>query len=145
MEILATYIAKDGKTFNDPLKCEEYEKGLGIVKGSVADVIRWLRQLKAETYLHGLVYVREANGEKSIYRCNTICVEGKLDSFVNTENLNTDQLYLKATAKEVAEWLERFDKDSPVSHFLMFSEHLDMKDCGVTTLYNPRTWKEEKE
>ena len=145
MEILTKYMAKDGKMFNDPLECEEYEKGLGIVPGSVADIISYLnKQCKPESYVHGLVYVKEPDGSKSIFQCTTICVAGKLNSFVNIGDLNTDQLYIQTTAGEVMDWLGKFDKDSPVQYFLAYSKNIDMSECGVITLHNPKVWEEKE-
>lgn len=36
------YKAKDGRTFTDPLKCEEYEKMLGIIPGSIGELVKIL-------------------------------------------------------------------------------------------------------
>ena len=139
------YRAKDGKLFTDPLECENYEKKLGVIPGSVADIISYLNeQCKPESYLHGLVYVLEPDGSKSLYQCTTVCVANKLDSFVNIENLNTDQLFIATKVKDVIEWLGRCDKDCPVHYFLCYSKNIDMSDCGVITLYNPKVWKQTK-
>lgn len=139
------YRAKDGKIFTDPLECENYEKKLGVIPGSVADIISYLNeQCKPESYLHGLVYVLEPDGSKSLYQCTTICVANKLDSFVNIENLNTDQLFIATKVKEVVEWLGRYDKDCPVHYFLCYSKNIDMSNCGVITLNNPNVWKQTK-
>lgn len=139
------YRAKDGKIFTDPLECENYEKKLGVIPGSVADIISYLNeQCKPESYLHGLVYVLEPDGSKSLYQCTTICVANKLDSFVNIENLDTDQLYIATKVKEVVEWLGRYDKDCPVHYFLCYSKNIDMSNCGIITLNNPKVWKQTK-
>lgn len=68
------YKAKDGRIFTDPLECEEYEKTIGIVKGSAADFIRYLEKVyKPETYVHGVVYLRTPDGKKNILTCITAC------------------------------------------------------------------------
>ena len=139
------YRAKDGKLFTDPLECENYEKKLGVIPGSVADIISYLNeQCKPESYLHGLVYVLEPDGSKSLYQCTTVCVANKLDSFVNIENLDINQLFMATKVKEVIEWLGRYDKDCPVHYFLCYSKNIDMSNCGVITLSNPKVWKQTK-
>ena len=144
MEILATYMAKDGKMFKDPLECEEYEKGLGVIPGSVGDIINYLgKQCKPDDYVHGLVYLSEPDGTKSLFQCTTLCVARKLDPFVDLENLDTDQLFIKTQVKEVVEWLGRQDKDSPVQYFLAYSKNIDMTDCGVIEMHNPKLWEKK--
>lgn len=36
------YKAKDGRTFTDPLKCEEYEKMLGVIPGTIGELVKIL-------------------------------------------------------------------------------------------------------
>ena len=38
------YKAKDGRTFTDPLKCEEYEKNLGAINGSIGELVKILEE-----------------------------------------------------------------------------------------------------
>lgn len=38
------YKAKDGRTFTDPLKCEEYEKHLGVINGSIGELVKILEE-----------------------------------------------------------------------------------------------------
>jgi hypothetical protein len=42
------YKAKDGRTFTDPLKCEEYEKNLGVIPGSIGELIKILEKYSPE-------------------------------------------------------------------------------------------------
>lgn len=38
------YKAKDGRTFTDPLKCEEYEKNLGVIPGTIGELVKILEE-----------------------------------------------------------------------------------------------------
>lgn len=144
MEILATYMAKDGKMFKDPLECEEYEKGLDVIQGSVGDIINYLgKQCKPDDYVHGLVYLKEPDGTKCLFQCATFCIARMQDPFVNLENLDTDQLFIKTQVKEVVEWLGRHDKDCPVQYFLAYSKNIDMSNCGIIEMHNPKLWEKK--
>lgn len=145
MEILTNYMTKDGKMFSDPLECEAYEKGLGIVPGSVADVVRFMEEKrKPGEYLSGLVFVRKQNGDGAAFQCDTRNIDDKLEAYVNVENLTWAQRYITTTVKDLTGWLKNFDQDCPVQYFLIFSEDIDMGKNGIMAQTNPKIWKEEE-
>jgi len=49
------YKAKDGRTFTDPLKCEEYEKNLGVIPGSIGELVKILEKKNPDHLVHLLV------------------------------------------------------------------------------------------
>lgn len=135
------YKAKDGRIFEDPLKCEEYEKTIGIISGSCADFIRYLEEKhKPSIYVHGLVFVRNPDGSASVHSCCTVNCSDKLESYVNVKDLADEQLYITTTVADVIRFLKRWDKDSPVQYMLTFSEDIHMEHPGIMSMNNPKVW-----
>lgn len=138
------YRAKDGRIFEDPLKCEEYEKTIGIISGSCADFIRYLEEKhKPSIYVHGLVFVRNSDGSSAIHSCCTVNCSDKLESYVNVKDLIEGQLYITTTVADVIRFLKRWDKDSPVQYMLTFSEDIRMEHPGIMSMSNPKVWNKE--
>lgn len=140
------YRAKDGRIFEDPLKCEEYEKSIGIISGSCADFIRYLEEKhKPSLYVHGLVFVRNPDGSSAIHSCCTVNCSDKLESYVNVKDLTEEQLYITTTVADVIRFLKRWDKDSPVQYLLTFSEDIRMEHPGIMAMSNPKVWDKEED
>ena len=59
------YKAKDGRTFTDPLKCEEYEKHLGVINGSIGELVKILEE-KNPDYLVCLLVMSWDKEKKQI-------------------------------------------------------------------------------
>lgn len=140
------YRAKDGRIFEDPMKCEEYEKTIGILSGSCADVIRYLEEKhKPSIYVHGLVFVRNPDGSSAIHSCCTVNCSDKLESYVNVKDLTEEQLYITTTVADVIRFLKRWDKDSPVHYLLTFSEDIRMEHPGIMSMSNTKVWDKEED
>ena len=140
MEIAEIYYkAKDGKIFTDPLKCEDYEKTLGILPGSVGALINELEKLEPSTYIFGIVYVKEKEGKSVYCRC-TVCCDNMLEDYVNVDDLGEDKRYLYETAEEFVRLLKKTNKDYPCQWMLAFSNNIDMKNIGIMSLSNPKVW-----
>lgn len=140
------YRAKDGRIFEDPLKCEEYEKSIGILSGSCADVIRYLEEKhKPSIYVHGLVFVRNPDGSSATHSCCTVNCSDKLESYVNVKDLTEKQLYITTTVADVIRFLKRWDKDSPVQYMLTFSEDIRMEHPGIMSMSNAKVWDKEED
>lgn len=139
------YRAKDGRIFEDPLKCEEYEKTIGIISGSCADFMRYLEEnFEPSIHVHGLIFVRNPDGSASIHSCATINCSDKLESYVNVKDLNEGQLYISTTVADVIRFLKLCDKDSPVQYMLAFSDDISMKHPGVMSMSNHKVWSKEE-
>ena len=139
------YRAKDGRIFEDPLKCEEYEKTIGIISGSCADFMRYLEEnFEPSFYVHGLIFVRNPDGSKSLHSCATINCSDKLESYVNVKDLDEGQLYISTTVADVIRFLKLCDKDSPVHYMLAFSDDICMKHPGVMSMSNHEVWTKEE-
>ena len=89
MEIDVVYTAKDGTRFDDPYKCEEYEKRLGTQPGTVGRARIDLKDIGEQKYVFGLLKVRHEGG--SHYRAYmTQCVDKKMQSVVAVMNQDGD-------------------------------------------------------
>lgn len=141
-----TYRAKDGKLFLDPLECEEYEKTIGILPGSVGALIADLEKLKPTMYIHGVVLVREKEANKdesAIYTRTTMCCDSLLEDYVNVNNLTEEQRYMSETVGCFIKELKKTNKDYPCQYMLAFSHNISMVPAGVMSNYNISAWRSE--
>lgn len=139
------YEAKDGKIFTDPLACEDYEKTIGIVPGSVGDVINYLEKHKPDDYVNATVVVRREDGSVSICHLYTVCCDGKMDLFVNPESLSQEQRYFTATFADIIKWLGQFDKDLPCQYMIVYSDDIDMNRPGLIANHSVKFWERKEE
>lgn len=140
MEIAEIYYkAKDGKIFTDPLKCEDYEKTLGVLPGSVGRLIQELEKLNPKFYICGIVYIKEKDCGTIYCRCTTCC-DHLLEDYVNVEDLQEYQRYLYQTAGEFVKELKKKDKDYPCQWMIVFSENIKMSKPGIMANYNQEVW-----
>lgn len=135
------YEAKDGAVFWDPIECQEYEKRIGFIPGSVADVIRSLEEIPDDPYCSGRVIVHSAEGRHVVYCFYTGCIDHKLRSYVNPENLDIEQRYVSNTISDVVQCLKLEDKDAPCSASLSYSNDITMSgEIPGFYLHNPLMW-----
>lgn len=143
MEAEVTYVAKDGRRFSDALQCEEYERTIGVIPNTVADVILELDKRDENEYIFGIVLVRHRNdGSASIYTRFTGCVDDKLESFVNLSDIITEQRYITATFGELKNALRKEDKDDWAQYMIVFSSNLEFERPGIMASHNPLAWKD---
>lgn len=134
------YKAKDGRTFFDPIQCQEYEKKIGIIEGSVGDLIsRMEKEMTRDHYIFGIVKVM--NGDKSyLYSRCTVCVDCKLEDYVNVNDLQEESRYVIAKAGELIDTMKQLDKDLPCQWFILFSEDINFKAAAAMANYNKNAW-----
>ncbi len=65
MKINITYTARDGRSFSDPFECEEYEKTLGVVSGSVRDAIIKLKRLPQDYLANFVIVIWDENRQST--------------------------------------------------------------------------------
>ena len=138
------YRAKDGKLFFDPLQCEEYEKTIGILPGTVGALIADLEKLEPSNYIHGIVLVREKDGEKdvsAVYARTTVCCDSLLEDYVNVANLTKEQRYIKFTVGNFINELKQTNKDYPCQYMLEYSNSVNMVPAGLISNYNKDAWR----
>ena len=147
MEIYQRYIAKDGMSFDDPIKCQEHEKTIGILKGSVGElVIEIQKNCTDNQFVSGIILVKQAKGKSDIYVRYTGCIDHKLEDYVSVDNLTEEQRYESATIGDLLERLKKIDKGLPCQYMLAYSDYLDMHSPGMMGSYNAKAWSnEEKE
>ena len=138
------YRAKDGRLFHDPLECEEYEKTIGILPGTVGALIKNLEELSLTDYIMGLVVVKEEEC-CCFYRRETVCCDSLLEDFVNVKELTKEQRYLYETVGDFIEELKKTNKDYPCQYMLAHSSNINMRPSAVMSNYNEKVWKKDKE
>ena len=140
------YKAKDGRLFDDPLKCEDYEKTVGILPGSVGDLINELeKDDKQNCYMFGVVLVREKNGTGSIYTRYTANIDYRLEDYVNVSNLTEEQLYESTTIGDFLETLKKLDKDLMCQYMIVYSHNIDLSTPGLMVNFNKEAWPKQKQ
>ena len=145
MDIDVKYRAADGRVFDDPIKCGEYEeKEMGAVYGTVGMMVRKLRHsLNPMHYCNAILIVRDKKADKNyiIHRC-TLNLEQHLGDFVNVENLTEEQRYESCTLGQLADVLERnYDKNMPVHGLVVYGPNRNMKPLGIARFDNSECWK----
>ena len=142
MEIDITYIAKDGCRFKDPLKCEDYEKTIGVLPNSVADVINMFEKYPKH-FIFGIVMVKHKDGTCSIYTRFTGCCDRVLEDYVTVSSIAKEQRYIYATFEElIATLRDNEDKDSPAQYMIVYDNDMEFKHPGVMASHNPLVWKQ---
>lgn len=141
MEIATIYYkAKDGRIFTDPLECEEYESRLGVIPCTVASLILDLAKMDPDMYICGTVHIRRKNGTRNTYVRYTMCIDDKLESFVNVDNLRDEQRYIVCKVKDLVLSLKDEERDDPEQHMIIFSKDINMKNVGISANFNPDIW-----
>lgn len=138
------YEAKDGRLFHDPLECEEYEKTIGILPGTVGALIKSLEELSPTDYIMGMVIVKEEEC-CCFYRRETVCCDSLLEDFVNIKELTKEQRYLYETVGDFIEELKKTNKDYPCQYMLAHSSNINMRPSAVMSNYNEKVWRKDKE
>lgn len=146
MEIGITYTAKDGRQFDDPYKCEEYEKRLGTEQGTVARARIDLKDIGEQKYVFGMLKVRhEGDGDNHFRTYVTRCVDDKLEDYVNVSNLDVDKRWIRNTIGDVLYDLEQFNDDDLCEYEFLYCDHWDFggeHPCGCIRTHNPKLWEE---
>lgn len=146
MEIATIYYkAKDGRIFTDPLECEQYEKTIGILKGSVAAMLQDVENHIQDRngYVHGLVQVMDGKTSR-VWNYVIRCIDDHLEDFVNVKDLREEQRYVASTIEEMFNDFKEVDRDLPCQYFLLLSTNLtfDGSKGNVWTIanWNPNAW-----
>lgn len=135
------YKAKDGRLFTDPIECEEYEKTIDIVSGSIGELIHELEKKDPSLYLFGILLLKRGD-TKSIYTIGTVCCDDQLESFVNVKDLTEEQRYISYTIGMILERLREQDKDAPCQYFFTYSPYRDFsKDICAMANQNSKAWE----
>ena len=144
MEINVVYTAKDGMEFDDPYKCEEYEKRLGTQPGTVGRARIDLKDIGEQKYVFGILKARHEGG--NYYRTYVVrCLDSKLEDYVNVSNLDVDKRWIRNTISDVLYDLEQFNDDDLCEYEFLYCDHWEFggeHPFGCTRIYNPKLWEE---
>ena len=144
MDINVIYTAKDGRRFNDPFECEEYEKRLGTEPGTVARARIDLKELGENEYVHGLLKVRHEGVNH--YRTYVVrCVDDKLEDYVTVSSLDVDKRWIRNTISDVLSDMEKFGDDDLCEYEFLYCDHWEFggeHPCGYCRTINPKLWEE---
>ena len=142
------YKAKDGKLFYDPLECEQYEKTIGILPGSIADMVQFVKDNMGDCkYMTGAVFYAHPDGKKTFHNLDNMCIDDKLESFVNVKDLQEEQRYVFMTVDNFISYYDKEElKDCPCQWLLAMSEHIDMREiCTMSNGNNPNMWNKKED
>lgn len=143
------YKAKDGRIFTDPLECEQYEKTIGIVSGSIADMVQYVKDNAGDAkYVSGAVYYRMPDGKKVFHSISTLRIDDKLEAFVNVKDLTEEQRHIAMTMEDFLAYYGKEEmRDFPCQFLLSFSNNYAKDIVAVIgNGNNPNVWgnKEDK-
>lgn len=145
MDINVIYTAKDGRRFNDPYECEEYEKRLGTEAGTVARARIDLKALGENQYVFGLLKVRHDGC--NYYRTYVVrCLDDKLEDYVTVSELDVDKRWIRNTISDVLRDMEQYNDDDLCEYEFLYCEHWDFNkhSFGCCRSNNQELWDEMK-
>jgi hypothetical protein len=144
MDINITYTAKDGRKFGDPYECEEYEKRLGTVAGTVARTRIDLKAIGEKKYVFGMLKVRH-EGLNNYRTYVTRCIDEKLEDYVNVADLDVDKRWIRNTMEDVLNDMEQFADDDLCEYEFIYCDHWEFggeHPFGCCRSINNRLWDE---
>jgi hypothetical protein len=144
MDINVIYTAKDGTRFNDPFKCEEYEKRLGTEPGTVGRARIDLKALGENKYVFGMLKVRH-EGVSNYRTYVTRCVDEKLEDYVNVSELDVYKRWIRNTIGDVLRDMEHFNDDDLCEYEFLYCDHWEFggeHPFGCCRTSNLELWDE---
>ena len=120
MEIDVTYVAKDGRRFTDALKCQDYEKTIGIIPGSVGDFICQLEQMPQEHFISGSVMVRTKTGKGMSFQ--NFVSRAMDDDIEESDPLFSEKAITTTVAQAIEAISHLYDRDFPIQDICMVCE-----------------------
>jgi hypothetical protein len=140
METELVYISKDGRKFDDPFKCEEYERFLGKEPGKVGHAKEALRSIGMGQYLNGYLAVHH-DGQNYWRHFITTCLDEYLENYVNVNELLEEKRWMTATVADAVRMLEEFDDSDECIYLLTCCRQRDFKGpFGATSQQNNNFW-----
>lgn len=124
------YKAKDGKTFTDPLKCEEYEKHLGVISGSIGELVKILED-KNPDYQVCLMVMWWDKEKKRIQMepCLSVKIADDDDAF------EKDRI---VKVKSALKYLRKLPQDAQAQWMGWVTESFTAEMCIAVSSCNPR-------
>lgn len=126
------YKAKDGRTFTDPLKCEEYEKNLGVIPGTIGELVKILEE-KNPDYLVCLLVMSWNKEKKQIQMDPFLSV--KIADDDDTMAFEKDRI---VKVKSALKYLRKLPQDAQAQWMGWTTESFTAEMCSITCNSNPR-------
>ncbi len=140
MKIETKYVAEDGRIFDDPLKCQDYENTkMGVIPGTVGSLIKMLSKFPKEKYCSCLYFIDTDKG-KYIHLRVTFCIDNKLCDYVNIETLDAEKRYFSCTIGELINELKMYGETSKVCGMVVVGDGYEMKNMSVASQTNQEMW-----
>lgn len=134
------YYAKDGMRFEDPVKCAEYEKTLGVLPGTVGQLKQTLEPYK-EYYFSGTLLVWH-NNAPFVGTFATMKIDRQLEEYTDIDELQEEDLYVKVKFGDFIEYLSReYNDDDMCEYSFVYSKALDFAETMIMRGNNPHIWE----
>ena len=145
METEIKYRAKDGRVFDDPFKCEDYENSLGISPGTIADVLQYLEKEPEEKHVSGIIICKH-EGVLCSTTFNNIPIKEYLKDDIYSEEKCKELGWISSSVKDVIKEIRRSYDDNDLCQItFLIGETRYMKNCIPVTTYNSKLWNPDKE
>lgn len=140
MEAQIIYYAKDGMRFDDPVKCAEYERNLGVMPGTVRQLKQTLEPY-SEYYFSGTLLVWH-NNAASVGTYATMKIDRQLEEYTDIDELQEEDLYVKIKFGKFIEYLStEYDDDDMCEYSFVYSDTMDFSEAFLMRGNNPRIWE----
>ena len=134
------YYAKDGTRFDDPIKCAEYERTIGVLSGSIGQLKQTLEPYK-DYYVIGLLVVWH-NEHAYYHSFVTYNIESELDEYTDIEELPEEDHYMKCKVSTVIQTIDKnYDDDDLCEYSFFYSKSLRFNILGYMKINNPFLWE----
>lgn len=140
MEAQMIYYAKDGMRFDDPVKCAEYERGLGVMPGTIGDMKKTLEPRK-DCYVTGTLVVWH-NEQSCSTTFTTAKIDKRLEEYTDIDELSEEDLYIKCNIETVINYVsQHYNDDDLCECSFLYSQRLDFKNASYMRIANPLYWE----
>ena len=133
------YIAPDGKKFGDLKEYMEYTeikfRDGKVVPGTVGQMFQSLRRYQDTDYVHGIVSIKEHNGNFNVQCFHTMNIENIVAPFTDVQQLNDDQKFVTATIADMKRVLNKF-WDCQCTATVIVSPDRDFKSSQTFMMVN---------
>lgn len=140
METKMIYYAKDGMRFDDPIKCAEYERNLGILPGTIGELKKNLEQYK-DYYAIGLLVVWH-KGHAYFHAFMTYNISSELEKYTDIEELPEEDHYFKQKVSSIIQMIDKnYDDDDLCEYSFFNSLSLHFNTIGYMKGGNAYLWE----
>ena len=125
MEIDIIYKAKDGTEFSDPLICEEYEKSLDTLPGTLGYFLRQLDQFEESDLFTGTMMYKEKDKQVTFYMSVNMDFSDIYEGEIVTQAMKEAQRRATSTVAGVRRHFNGIDLSTPCGGTFVVSKRSD--------------------